>query len=83
MSFLPVTIYTTKTCGYCKAAKELLTEHTVPFTEIEVGSDREKAREMIAKSGQMGVPVLFIGDTGSQEMIIGFDEAKIKQALAL
>lgn len=83
MSFLPVSIYTTKTCGYCKVTKELLTKQNVPFTEIDVGSDRDKAREMIAKSGQMGVPVLFIGEEGSQEMIIGFDETRIKKALSL
>ena len=83
MSFLPVTIYTTKTCGYCKSTKALLTEKHVPFTEIDVTSDRDKAREMIARSGQMGVPVLFIGEEGSQDMIIGFDEMRIKKALSL
>lgn len=83
MSFLPVTIYTTATCGYCRATKELFKKHAVPFTEIDVGSDREKAREMIALSGQMGVPVIVIGNTPSQEIIIGFDETKIKNMLAL
>ena len=62
MSFPDITIYTTKTCGYCKATKAFLTEHTVPFTEIDVGADQEKAREMIEVSGQMGVPVIVIGD---------------------
>ncbi len=83
MSFPPITIYTTKTCGYCRATKDLLRKNSVPFTEIDVSSDREKAREMIARSGQMGVPVLFIGEEGSEEMIIGFDESRIRQALSL
>lgn len=79
MSFPPITIYTTKTCGYCKATKAFLTKHTVPFTEVDVGADREKAREMIEVSGQMGVPVVVIGD----QIVIGYDEEKIKALLHL
>jgi glutaredoxin-like YruB-family protein len=79
MSFPPVTIYTTKTCGYCKAAKELFQEHSVPFTEIDVGSDSTKAREMIERSGQMGVPVILVGN----DMVIGFDQPKLQRLLGL
>ncbi|OGY31695.1 MAG: NrdH-redoxin [Candidatus Andersenbacteria bacterium RIFCSPHIGHO2_02_FULL_45_11] len=79
MSFPDITIYTTKTCGYCKATKAFLTEHTVPFTEIDVGADQEKAREMIEVSGQMGVPVIVIGD----EFVVGYDEEKLKELLKL
>ncbi len=79
MSFPDITIYTTKTCGYCKATKAFLHDHSVPFTEIDVGADREKAREMIERSGQMGVPVIVIGDT----IVIGYDEPKIKELLKL
>ena len=37
---------------------------------------------MVEKSGQMGVPVIFIGDE-SPEMVIGFDEPRIKELLNL
>jgi glutaredoxin 3 len=50
----------------------------VTFTEYDVSNDREKAQEMIQKSGQMGVPVLVIGD----EVVIGFNQAKIDTLLA-
>jgi glutaredoxin 3 len=43
-----------------------------------VGSDREKAQEMIQKSGQMGVPVILVGE----EVVIGFNQAKIDALLA-
>lgn len=79
MSFPEVTIYTTTSCGYCKATKAFLHKHTVPFTEIDVGADREKAREMIEVSGQMGVPVVIIGE----QIVIGYDEEKIKSLLHL
>ena len=42
-----------------------------------MGKDREKAREMIRKSGQMGVPVLTIND----EVIVGFNQPKLEELL--
>lgn len=79
MSFPPVTIYTTKTCGYCKATKTLLDTHKVSYSEIDVGADRDKAREMIELSGQMGVPVVIIGD----QVVVGYDEKAIIKFLKL
>ncbi len=81
MPFPPVTIYTTKTCGYCKATKAMLTEHKVSYKEIDVGTDREKAREMIEMSGQMGVPVTVIGEGDTKKLIIGFDKEALTSAL--
>ncbi len=51
----------------------------MPFTDYNVAEDMEKRKEMVEKSGQMGVPVIFIGE----EMIIGFDEGKIKNMLGI
>jgi glutaredoxin 3 len=73
-----ITIYSTPTCPYCKRAKAYLTEKEIEFTDYDVASDKEKAKEMIEKSGQMGVPVIYVGDT----LIIGFNQAKIDEALA-
>ena len=76
-----VTIYSTQTCGYCKAAKEYFAEHNIKFTEYDVGSDQDKAREMIDKSGQMGVPVIVIGEGDNEELIVGFDQTRLAKAL--
>ena len=73
-----VTIYSTPTCTYCKAAKDYFAAHNVPFTEFNVASDTERRKEMIDKSGQMGVPVIVIGD----KVVVGFDEEEIAAALA-
>jgi len=43
-----------------------------------VAQDRDKAKEMIQKSGQMGVPVIVIGD----EVIVGFNQLRLDQLLA-
>ncbi len=74
-----VTIYSTPTCHFCHMTKEYLTEKGISFTDYDVAHDLEKRQEMIQKSGQMGVPVIFIDD----EMIIGFDKDKIASTLGI
>ncbi len=54
-------------------AKDFLTEHNVAFTDYDVSTDLEKRTEMIEKSGQMGVPVIFVGE----DLIVGFDKEKL------
>jgi glutaredoxin 3 len=74
-----VTIYSTPTCTYCKAAKEFFTAHNVAFTEYNVASDMERRKEMIDKTGQMGVPVIIVGDS----VTVGFDQDKIAAELGV
>ena len=72
-----VTIYSTPWCVFCHMAKEYLKGKKVEFTDIDVAADQNAAREMVERTGQMGVPVIQIGD----EMIIGFDRNRIDLAL--
>ena len=72
-----VIVYSTPTCPFCIRAKQFLKESNVQFEDIDVSENHEKAQEMIKKSGQMGVPVLEIGE----KIIVGFDKDKIKEAL--
>ena len=74
-----VVIYSTPTCPYCKRAKDYLSRKGIPYTDINVAEDREKAKEMIQKSGQMGVPVIIIGDT---EIVVGFNQALLDKLLS-
>lgn len=74
-----VTIYSTPTCHFCHAAKEFFKEHNIAFTDYDVSSDAEKRAEMVQKSGQMGVPVIFI----DSDMVIGFDESRVKKLLSI
>ena len=60
-------------------AKAFFKEHNISYTEHNVAGDAEKRQEMIEKSGQMGVPVIFVGD----EMIIGFDEGRLSSLLGV
>jgi len=74
-----VTIYSTPTCHFCQAAKEFFKKHSIEFTNYDVSTDAAKRDEMIQKSGQMGVPVIFVDN----EMITGFDEGKLKSLLGV
>ena len=74
-----VTIYSTPTCHFCHMAKDFFKEKNIAYTEHDVASDLEKRREKIDKSGQMGVPVIIIGE----ELTVGFDQAKISSMLGL
>lgn len=76
---MKVIIYSTHTCPYCNMAKEFFKKHNIDFKEIYVDESPEKAKEMIEKSGQTGVPQIKING----EIIIGFDEEKIKKLLKI
>lgn len=59
----PVTIYTKMWCPYCMAAKDLLTQKGVAFTEIEITGKPDLREEMIRRArGRSTVPQIFIGD---------------------
>lgn len=74
-----VQIYSTPTCSYCHMAKEFFKKNNVSFEDFNVATDMEKRKEMVEKSGQMGVPVILIDD----ELIVGFDKAKISGLLGI
>lgn len=74
-----VTIYSTPTCHFCHAAKDYFAANSIPFTDINVATDLDRRKEMIEKSGQMGVPVIDVGG----EIVIGFDQKKLAELLAI
>ena len=58
----PVEIYTTRTCPYCIAAKELLQAKGVAYAEIDVGADPTLRQKMMQRAnGRHTVPQIFIG----------------------
>ena len=60
----PVEIYTSPLCGFCHAAKKLLTQKNVTFTEVDVWAEPGRKAEMIERAnGGRTVPQIFIGDT--------------------
>ena len=74
-----VTIYSTPSCHFCHMAKEFFKEKNIAYTDYDVASDLEKRKEMVEKTGQMGVPVISIGD----DLVIGFDKPRISSLLGI
>ena len=72
-----VTIYSTPTCHFCHMAKEFFTEHNIAFTDYNVAEDAARRTEMREITGQMGVPVIIIGN----DVVIGFVEPKLRSLL--
>jgi glutaredoxin 3 len=72
-----VFIYSTPSCHFCKAAKEYFNANSIKYTDYNVAQDLEKRKEMIEMTGQMGVPVIHIGD----DVIVGFDQNKVAELL--
>lgn len=66
-----IRLYTTPFCGYCRAAKRLLSEKALDFEEIDVSFDAHKRAEMIQRAGGLRtVPQIFI----HERHVGGYDE---------
>ncbi len=67
-----IEIYTSPLCGYCYAAKRLLSKKGVTFTEYDVSRDPSLRTTMMQRAkGGRTVPQIFIGETyvgGSDEL---------------
>jgi len=73
-----VEIYTSPLCGYCHAAKRLLTQKGVSFSEVDVLTHPDRKPEMIQRAnGGRTVPQIFIGDThvGGCDDLFALDSA--------
>lgn len=74
-----ITIYTTPVCVYCKLAKDFFKEHNLAYEEYDVSIDEAARGRMIAKSGQMGVPVIYING----QIVAGFDKKRLMDILSI
>lgn len=67
-----IEIYTTRTCGYCYAAKRALEDVDLEYTEYDVSSNFEKRTWLVKSTGQRTVPQIFING----ESIGGYTELR-------
>jgi glutaredoxin 3 len=59
-SGVPVTVFSTATCGWCRRAEALLNRHHIPFETVDVTGDRRARAELIERANWRTVPVIFI-----------------------
>jgi len=74
-----VEIYSTNTCQYCVLAKRYFDSKGIEYTNYNVGEDQAKAVEMMRRSGEQGVPMIFIDGV----LVRGFNRPQIDALLGL
>jgi glutaredoxin-like YruB-family protein len=72
-----VTIYSTRTCAFCHAAKQYLEGKGISFEEVKVDEAPDGPQTLLQKSGQLGVPVIDVDG----EIIVGFNRERLDGAL--
>lgn len=70
-----VRLFSTPVCGYCRRAKAYLRDSGIDFVEVDITKDRRGRREMIAMTGQHGVPVILVGE----KCLVGWNEAEFRR----
>ncbi|HMA36757.1 MAG TPA: glutaredoxin family protein [Chloroflexia bacterium] len=75
----PVIVYTSDTCHWCGKVKQFLTAQGVAYTERNASRDPAAAAELIARTGQDGVPVIVVGET----LVLGFRRPQLEALLGL
>ncbi len=82
MKPISVKLYSTTTCPFCMMEKAWLEQEKIKHEVSYVDENIDEARKMVAKTGQMGVPVTEIRyENGKEEYVIGFDQRRLSQIL--
>ena len=74
-----VRVYSAPRCPWCQRAKDFLREHGVEFEDIDVLKDKRIGKEIAEKTGQLGIPVIEIGE----ELVVGFDRNRLVKLLGI
>jgi glutaredoxin 3 len=74
-----VIVFTTPTCPWCQRAKSYLRSKSIPFKEVDVSRDQQAARDLVRRTGQLGVPVIEIDGRA----VVGFDQRQVDRLLGL
>ena len=73
-----IEIFSTPSCHFCVLCKDWFKEKKLEYTEYNVANDLDKRKEMVDITGQLGVPVVKIGN----DVLIGFNPEKMSEILA-
>jgi len=74
-----IIVFSTPSCPWCNKVKRYLKEKGFRYRDIDVSKDERAARDVVRKTGQMGVPVILINN----RPIIGFNKAEIDRLLKI
>lgn len=74
-----IVVFGTPTCSWCRKVKDYIKAKGFSYKYIDVAQDQVALRDMIRKTGQQGVPQLWINNIA----VVGFDRDKIDRLLNL
>lgn len=78
-----ITIFTTNTCAYCVMVKRFLDAKGQKYEVVNLDDNPERQEEALRVSGALTVPVTVVTkQDDSQEVIIGYNLARLAPALA-
>ena len=84
MKYSNVKVYATNTCPYCTMVADWLTSKQIAFEKVLVDQDQVAAKEMVEKTGQMGVPVIEIAYADRKpEYVVGFNPPQLGYMLGV
>lgn len=72
---MEINIYSLPTCSHCIAAKKYLSEHDIPYKDINIAGNREAIDEIVRLTGRKIVPVITCGT----DIMSGYDESRLQQ----
>jgi len=74
-----IIVFSTPTCSWCVKVKQYLKSKGFTYKDVDVSKDERALRDMVKKTGQEGVPQLWINN----QPIVGFDRDKINRLLEI
>jgi glutaredoxin 3 len=78
-----IVLYSVSWCPHCRAAKEYLTSHNIPFINRDVEVDSSAYDLLTKKYESQGVPVIVMGEDKNEVVMRGFKPELFKEKLKL
>jgi glutaredoxin len=72
-----ITVFSTKTCGYCKVVKQYLTTKGKEYQVVDLEDNPEIRQSLFEKTGALTVPITQIGE----EYIVGWNRSRFAEVL--
>jgi len=76
-----IVLYSVSWCPHCRAAKEYLTSHNIPFINRDVEIDSSAYEILTKKYESQGVPVIVMGEGGNEVVLHGFTPESFQEKL--
>jgi len=74
-----IIVFSTPHCPWCTKVKQYLKQNNFRFRAIDISKDDRAAKDLVRRTGQMGVPVTLINN----RPIVGFNKKEIDKALGI